>query len=620
MILSELVKLYDRMAQDEEFKDTLPTLGRSKQNISFEVVLDRQGNLVDVYDAKVTKTLPPLKKGGKEKVMQVAREVIVLGAAHPSGSAATPRFLWDTSAYMLGYYTDKSKKKDKDRTKAREVLFPAYRDYHKSFRDKYGIQNAGLDAVCAFLENWNPNSIPEDVRQKLERYSDNFGVFRLEGETKYVFDSPDILAAWDHEFAEEFSEAPHGDCLVTGEAGVPLAQTIETKIKLAGTSVGGGAISSFNAKAYESYGKEQTLNSPISIVAGFKSCNALNQLIANPKFHIKLAETTVVFWTEKKTESENVLSWIIGESPASEEGMDVVQLQRMKAFWNVVRRIDDPDAAGLVREMNTPFFMLGIEPNSARIVIRFWHMSTLGDLVEKLRAHHEALRIEKTFPSNPDRLTLRQILLETAREAKNIPPHLSGALLRSVIEGTLYPTSIFQLVLNRVNVSHVDDKGKYRVGTKVTYAQASVFKAFLIRNKHKGELTMSLNTENKDPAYLLGRLFATLEKTQDEASGGVNAGVGDKFYSSASATPRIVFPTILDLFKKWIKKLEGDRKGLAVMREKLVGEILDSIDSVKGFPANLTLEERGSFALGYYQQMRAFFAKKDEAEAESEAK
>ena len=110
------------------------------------------------------------------------------------------------------------------------------------------------------------------------------------------------------------------------------------------------------------------------------------------------------------------------------------------------------------------------------------------------------------------------------------------------------------------------------------------------------------------------------DSLSSDMAGGVNAGVGDKFYSSASATPRIVFPTLLDLFKKWIKKLEGERKGLAVMREKLVGEILDDIDSVKGFPANLTLEERGSFALGYYQQMRAFFTRKDDAEAESEAK
>lgn len=122
---------------------------------------------------------------------------------------------------------------------------------------------------------------------------------------------------------------------------------------------------------------------------------------------------------------------------------------------------------------------------------------------------------------------------------------------------------------------------------------------------------MSLNLENKDPAYLLGRLFATLEKTQDESSGGVNAGVGDKFYSSASATPRVVFPTLLDLFRKNLKKLSSSKPGLAVVREKLAREILNDIDSEKGFPANLTLESRGMFALGYYQQMQVFFTKKE---------
>lgn len=125
---------------------------------------------------------------------------------------------------------------------------------------------------------------------------------------------------------------------------------------------------------------------------------------------------------------------------------------------------------------------------------------------------------------------------------------------------------------------------------------------------------MSLNTENKSPAYLLGRLFATLEKTQDESSGGVNAGVGDKFYSSASATPKIVFPTLLDLFRKHLKKIEADNKGRAIYFEKLVTEILDSIDSIEGFPANLTLEERGLFALGYYQQIRVFFTSKEKSD------
>ena len=126
---------------------------------------------------------------------------------------------------------------------------------------------------------------------------------------------------------------------------------------------------------------------------------------------------------------------------------------------------------------------------------------------------------------------------------------------------------------------------------------------------------MGLNTENKDPAYLLGRLFATMEKVQDESSGGVNAGVGDKFYSSASATPRIVFPTVLDMYRKWIKKLESEKKGRAVFFEKLVQDIIDGIDPDNGFPANLSLEDRGTFAIGYYQQMRSFFVKSEESDA-----
>lgn len=616
MILSELVKLYDRLAEEEEYRSALPRRGMSVQKISFEVILDRAGNLVDVVDAKKTRTIPPSKKGGREKVVQVPRELVICGSAHPSGSAATPRFLWDTSAYILGYYTEKSKKSDKDKAKAREVLFPAYRNYHIAFAAKYGIEDMGLGAVCKFLSSWDPANVPDEIKEKLEKYADNFGAFRILGETTYVYESAEIMAAWQKECEESGTDAPKGVCLVTGAPDVSLAKTLETKIKI-GTTAGGCAFVSFNAAAYESYGKSQTLNSPISIEAGFKACNALNMLLADRRFNVKLAETTVVFWTEKKTQSEDVLAWLLGEAPGDVGAVDPALVQKLNAFWHVVRKTGDPDALKFAGELDMPFYMLGIEPNAARIVIRFWHVSTLGDLVEKLRLHHQALSIQKTFESDPDRLTLRRILVETAREAKGIPPLLSGALLRSVIEGLPYPTSLYQLVLNRVGVSHADDKGKYRVGRKVTYGQAAIIKAFLIRNKGKEELTMSLNTENKNPAYLLGRLFATLEKTQDEASGGVNAGVGDKFYSSASATPKIVFPTILDMYRKWVKKLSAEKPGRAIFFEKLVQEILDSIDSTIGFPANLSLEDRGFFAIGYYQQMRAFFTKKDDESSDS---
>lgn len=609
MILTKLHELYGRLEGDPEFAESLPQLGTSKQKMSFIVVLTPDGKLFDIQDAKKENIVKD--KNGKEKTILDTRDLIVPGGAHPSGSAPTPRLLWDSTAYIFGCYPNKAKKQEKDQEKARKALFPAFRERHRRFRDANALHDPGLGAVVAFLDSWNPDDIPDDIRDKIERFGDNFGTFAIQGKTGYVYQSPAVLDAALREMLETDPKAPRGTCLITGESDVPLVSTVETKVKLAGTSVGGGAIASFNAPAYESYGKEQTFNAPLSEAAAFKAHNALNLLIADSRYHFKLADTTVVFWTEKKTQTESLLSWIVNPpNDSTESAMDTALAQRLQSFWKIVAQAGDPDLTELGDDASTPFYMLGIEPNAARIVIRFWHESSLGDFILQLRRHAQDLAIQKTFPNDPEHIPLWLLLAQTARDAKGIPPLLAASLLRSVMIGLRYPESLFQLTLNRVNVGH----DKYKVGGKVSYCQAAVIKAFLTRNTNQKGLTMSLNTENKNPAYLLGRLFATLEMTQNDSSGGVNAGVGDKFYSSASATPRIVFPTMLDMFRKWIKKLSSDKPGLAVIRDKLVGEILDDIDSSKGFPSQLSLEERGLFALGYYQQMRAFFIKKPEAE------
>lgn len=613
MILTKLYELYGRLEHDSEFDNELPRLGTSTQKMSFIVILTPEGKLFDIQDAKQKKTI--LDKKGKAKTILVTTDLIVPGGAHPPGAAPTPRLLWDSTAYIFGCYPNKAKKKEKDKEKARKALFPAFRERHRQFRDVNGLNDPGLNAVVTFLESWDPEKISDDVREKIERFGDNFGTFAIQGKPGYVFEAPVVKDAALREMLETDPKALRGTCLITGKTNEPLVATVETKVKLAGTSVGGGAIVSFNAPSYESYGKEQTFNSPLSEVAAFKAHNALNLLISDPRYHFKLADTTVVFWTEKKTQTENLLSWIVNPPSNADGGaMNAALAQRIQSFWKVVSQAGDPDLGELGDDAATSFYMLGIEPNAARIVIRFWHESSLGDFILRLRQHAQDMAIQKAFQSEPDHIPLWVLLAQTARDAKGIPPLLAGALLRSVVEGLPYPKSLYQLTLNRINAGH----DKYKIGAKVSYCQAAVIKAFLTRNANKKGLTMGLNTENKNPAYLLGRLFATLEMTQNDSSGGVNAGVGDKFYSSASATPRIVFPTILDMFRKWIKKLSSDKPGLAIVRDKLVGEILDDIDSTKGFPGQLTLEDRGFFALGYYQQMRKFFTKKTEAEASAD--
>jgi CRISPR-associated protein Csd1 len=113
---------------------------------------------------------------------------------------------------------------------------------------------------------------------------------------------------------------------------------------------------------------------------------------------------------------------------------------------------------------------------------------------------------------------------------------------------------------------------------------------------------MSLDQDKKDIAYLLGRLFAVLEKSQLDALGKVNATIKDRYFSSASATPATVFPRLLRLAQHHIEKSEygyvSDRR------------IADIMEHVRSFPQHMSLEDQGLFAIAYYQQKNALYKKK----------
>jgi CRISPR-associated protein Csd1 len=117
---------------------------------------------------------------------------------------------------------------------------------------------------------------------------------------------------------------------------------------------------------------------------------------------------------------------------------------------------------------------------------------------------------------------------------------------------------------------------------------------------------MALDTGNSNIGYRLGRLFATLEKIQEEASPGINATIRDRFYGAASGTPVTAFPHLMKLKNYHLAKLEN--RGRAVNLEKVIGEIMDGIVD---FPTHLQLQDQGRFAVGYYHQRQAFFTKNE---------
>ena len=121
---------------------------------------------------------------------------------------------------------------------------------------------------------------------------------------------------------------------------------------------------------------------------------------------------------------------------------------------------------------------------------------------------------------------------------------------------------------------------------------------------------MSLNENSSSIPYTLGRSFSVLEAIQSAANPGINATIKDKYFNSAAATPAIVFPTLINLAQKHLKKLGTSNKGLAVTYDKHLTELLSMLGDA--FPARMSLPQQGAFQLGYYHQTQARYRKKEE--------
>jgi CRISPR-associated protein Csd1 len=212
-------------------------------------------------------------------------------------------------------------------------------------------------------------------------------------------------------------------------------------------------------------------------------------------------------------------------------------------------------------------------------------------MMNRLQKHFRDLEMERNPERDIEFPGIWHLLKETARETKDISPLLGGALIRSILTGANYPQNLYQGVLNRI-----------RATQSVNYLKAAILKAVLQRN-HKKEVPMSLDPERKDVAYLLGRLFAALEKAQLDALGKINATIKDRFFGSASATPATVFPRLLHLSQYHTEKSEFGH-----VSDRRIAEIMEH---VRSFPKHMSLEDRGLFYIAYYQQKNAFYKKKE---------
>lgn len=592
MIIQALYNYYKILAADKSSGIPLP--GYSPARVSFALNIDRDGNLLDVIDLR--------RQQGKKLVPS---ELMVPQQVKRASNIA-PNFLSDGSSYVLGVVGEKSDKKPK---RVKEEFEAFGKHHHQILQD---IIDEGAQAVLGFLRRWEPGEAEESPVFKpfLKDIVEGGNlVFRLDGTRGYIHDRPLVREAWEKYQRGSKSEII-GQCMVTGER-APIARLHPNIKGVSGAQSSGAAIVSFNLKASESFNKNQSYNAPISEEVAFGYTTALNYLIQNKRQTVHIGDTTLVYWAEKPSAIEETLfsqllfPTEVEEKEEKKDGfMDDVQTTYL--VRDVLTGIKQGKPLGKAApdlDAGIRFYILGLAPNAARLSIRFWHADTFGGIAEKIGVHHADLDIIRS-PRDPEFISLSRILKSTAvlGENKNISPLLGGAVMRSILTGAPYPRGLYTAILSRI-----------RAERKIDYTRAAILKACLIREariyKRKDKevmFSMSLNSQTTNTPYRLGRLFALLEKAQQDALPGINATIKDRYFGAASASPRSVFPQLLRLSQHHIAKAEY---GMRIDRQ--IEEVLTGIES---FPGHLNLEEQGLFFLGYYHQRQDFYQKNEKRE------
>ena len=572
MILHALTQYYQRKAESD---DGVAPEGFENKEIPFIIVIDKQGKFIQLEDTRELKN--------KKKV---ARTFLVPKGLGRSGSKSyeVSNLLWDHYGYVLAYAGEKGQ----EQADKQHASFTAnVNELKQALPD-----DAGVAAVAAFLASAEEKSKVMQAANWAEcaKVKGCNLSFRLVDETvDLVCQSKAVQAYVSQANQAQSDNIPKGICLVTGKL-APIAR-LHNPVK--GVNAKPTPFTSVNLSAFESYGKEQGFIFPVGEQVMFEYTTALNTLLAGEN-RFRIGDVTAICWSAKPTPLEEYLASLIngGGKDNPDAHIDAVK-SLYKSLYN--GKYTEPDG-------KEKFYLLGLSPNSARIVVRFWHETTVAALSESIAAWYDDLQMVRGENSPyPEYMPLPRLLGNLVLDGKmeNLPSDLIAQITDAALNNRVLPVSLLQAALRRNKAEQ-----------KITYGRASLLKAYINRAiragrlKNMEELTMSLDRNRQDIGYVLGRLFAVLEKTQAEANPGLNATIADRYFGSASSTPIAVFGTLMRLLPHHLNKLEFE--GRAV---QLQWEIRQILEHCQKFPNHLNLEQQGLFAIGYYHETQFLFTK-----------
>lgn len=587
MILQALTDYYQVLEQAGK----IAAPGWKRSDISFVLCISDTGNLEQIVS--IRNQVPQ----GKRMVLRPQPMVLPAPADGRTSTAVRPNFLWDKSDYLLGI--------SKGGIQRGLKYFNGSKEYHETILS--GIISPAASALLEFFQRWNPEKASEhpllqDVMEDILKGANM--VFRYSG--GYIHADTAIKNAWQKYYTSQ-TEGEKMTCLVTGEQAT--VARIHPKIKgIINGEAMGNTLVGFNFPSVCSYGKEQSYNAPVGQQAVFAYTAALNHLLSDRDHIYQVGDATVVCWARGGGDLyQSLFGWAaMGQDvPSYDEG----------ELRNLVKRLCQGEPVLFHEERldpNMDFYILGLSPNAARLSVRFFLHNTFGGFLRNVQVHYDRLEIVRPAYDKFETLPLWKLLSETVNQNsrdKSPTPDLAGEVLRAVLTNTRYPATLLNGATLRI-----------RAEREVTRGRAAIIKAYYqklaeITKQENPDipeevLQVSLNADASNVPYTLGRLFSVLEAIQAAANPGINATIKDKYFNSAAATPAVIFPVLINLAQKHLKKLRSSNAGLVVFYEKQLTELCSRIG--EQYPAHMNLPQQGSFQLGYYHQTQARYQKKEE--------
>lgn len=572
MILKALYDYYNRCGN-------LPAPGMEEKEIGFVIVISKEGKFLRFEDCRTDKTIG--------RVYLVKKHV-------SRSSAAVANYLYDNSAYVLGY-------SDKDDSEKNQLYFNTFVEKVQSILDRMpdnsdirtlmNFYAQGREAIHSEVEQ---DPLWEDIKKNLSKKYSVFS-FRIEGDLRILAEKKELMQT--NEGTK--NDNSRGLCMVTGVQGELVDTTTATMIQ--GSQATAKLVAFQVNSGYDSYGKEKCGNAPISHEAEFAYTTALNTMLRrDSRNKFTVGNRTFVFWASSNDkaaeQAEESLFDLLGYSEEKKDNPNAKIEQVRKVFTAIY-------SGSLSTSLEDRFYILGLAPNSARIAVVYWSETPLRDFAGKILRHFDDMEIIDTRKDRKPYMGIKDILSAVTLGGKQseATPNLPESIIKSIFLGTPYPYTLLSACIRRIRAESGD-------GNAARITRIAIIKAFLNRqNVNDKRMKIMLDKRNTNQGYLCGRLFAVLDRIQEDANG--ISSIRERYMNAASSTPSSVFATILNLSSHHLENLSNE--GKKVFYEKLKQEIIDKISS-DGFPAHLDLQDQGRFFVGYYHQRQDFFNKKEE--------